>query len=421
MRKLGGGLVAFMRQIENLRIETFLKKRIRAILVLATSLMCVPQVAEAQSILTDSDWPAALGRGYDSHLGRIADGCVTGKLAYRGNRYSTLSSHYDESFGSYMTLMDGKLSGGVNLLLVSGSASVDYYSRVASSELSTSYTIRFVAELGTAVLDQRTLTTAGNSAAQVSPIQRRAICGDEYISEAKLGSELLISASFLFSDSSEHERFVTTVKVEALFGLVSHTESWTDETQSFSQTGYLKVESLQRGGNPSLHQSILNGHGSVVCRFDNVAPCQQLLQDLIDYAGSPTGYVAQFSKPYNLSELALLGYRTSRYEDSGHDSLVVPPAGISDFDIRQITRQMIDEYAYQKGLLDRANTVLTMALSSSRRVQVQRIKASLGSNISNLERALWVCRTNSVASVCRAARSDEIANRQPVLPDDLYF
>lgn len=417
VRKSSGSLCAAKRPFANFGSGA---KRFGVVTVLATASTLMPALATAQSVLSETDWPAALGRGYDSHLGRIADGCVKGTVAYRGTRSGVLTTHFNESFGSYMSMTEGKLSGSVNLLLVSGSASVDYYSRVSSSDHSVSLNVRFVAEMGSAVLDDRTLTSRGETAVHLDAAQRRAACGDEFIYEAKLGSELQIGASFHFADQSELERFTYTVKVEALFGLVSSTERWTEETSSFSETGYLVIDSLQRGGDPSVHQSILST-GTRVCPFHSVTPCWLLLRDLIEYASSSSGYNAQFSSPYQASELALIGYRTIPFEVGGHDELVSPPAGLADSDIKKITPRLIEELARQTTLRNRAAFVLTMPISDSRRARVEALKSIIESNIVRMERAIWVCQTTSSAATCRAARDEEAATRQPVLAVDLYF
>lgn len=386
-----------------------------ALLALAPS---VP--ARADGPIDEDNWATTLGRGYDSHLGRIADACVTGHIEHRGARVGKVSAHYDESFSDYLRESGGRLSGSVDLGLIGGSASVEYYAKVARTELSTSYTVRFQADMGRAVLAGRSLTPEGQAAQGMSAEQRRAACGDGFIAEARLGAELLVTASFHFTRASELERFVKTVSVKALFGLIKSKRRWVEETSSFAQSGYLKVEALQKGGDPAQLAAMM-GASQTLCRFDAIDPCQALLNSLLNYAASDSGYISQFSDPYRPEELAVLGYKTQRYEDSGHDELVVPPAAPGDADNIQITRQLSLELARQIGFRDRASVLLGTPLSAARRAEVQALKAIAEANISNIERALWVCRTDPSAEECRLARDEEAALRQPILSSDLDF
>lgn len=380
-----------------------------------------PRTSSADAPIEADQWAAAMGKGFDSHLGHLAKTCVNGTLQYRGNRVGTLTAHYNDSFADFLSITSGRLSGGVNLLLIGGSAAVDYYARVSRTELSTSYTSRFESTLSTAVLTDRSLSTEGAAAAAQPPTARRLACGDEFVSEAVLGSELLITAAFHFTNSSEFQRFVTSVTVEALFGLIKSTKRWVDETSSFSQSGYLKVEALQRGGDPAALATIMGATQQSLCRFDDVEACRSLLLQLLQYAGSSSGYRSQFSVPYQPEQLALIGYRTTRYEDSGHDDLVVPPPGPEDADIPMITRTLAIELARQIAVRDRAALMLSTPISDQRRLEIRDIQARSDANVSNIEGVLWICRTSGSPAECRAARDQESSRRYPIASTELYM
>jgi hypothetical protein len=315
----------------------------------------------------------------------------------------------------------GRLSGGVDLLLIGGSMSVDYYAKVARTELSTSYTVRFVGKMGTAVLAQRSLTSLGAGAVNLDAATRRATCGDEFIAQADVGSELLISAGFHFTDASELERFVKKVTVKALFGLIKSSHEWTEETSSFSQSGYLKIDALQTGGSPSQLAAILGNSNTTLCRFDNVDACRAILVSLFQYAGSPSGFGAQFSNPYQPQQLAVLGYRTVRYEAGGHDQLAAPPAGPEDADIPQVISSLSLELARQTALRDRAMLVLGTQVSDARRAELRAIQSKAEANLTGLDHALWICRTVPAPAQCRAARDDEALHRQPISSSELQL
>jgi hypothetical protein len=278
-------------------------ERAARITLVAVAALAQHSSAAALGPIQETRWTEALGRGFDSRLGSLTNTCVTGQIEYRGNRSGEIQAHYNESFSDYLSTTQGRLSGGVDLLLVGGSASVDYFARVARTELSTSYTLHFRAKLGSAVLGRRALSAAGTAAAAASSSARRVACGDEFISQADLGSELLISVGFHFTDASELQRFVNKVTVKALFGLVKSTKRWTEETSEFSQTGYVQINVLQSGGEPSRLAAVFGSASPSLCRFSAVEACRNMLIALLRYANSADGFSAQFANPYRPEQL----------------------------------------------------------------------------------------------------------------------
>lgn len=386
----------------------------------AAALFTLVRASHAADAPVMDAWGQVLGYGFDSRFGRIASPCIQGHTQLRGGRSAVLSHSYNASFDDYFNETQGRLSAGINLLLVGGSARVDYYAKVARTDHSTSYVVKFDAKLGTAVLDQRTLTSVGSATLAGSAEARRLVCGDEYVSEVDLGSSLLIGASFHFSEASDFEQFKYEVKVEALFGLISSTDRWTEETGHFAQDGYLVIDVLQTGGDPAQLAALTGGAGPHVCRFDAIGPCQSALSAALHYARSPTGYAAQFGTPYDPSRLAVLGYRTARYEDSGHDALAAPvlPA---DLDMRTIVERLSLALGEQQSLSHRADLLLSTVLSPARRQEVLGKQAVALANANGLERALWVCHMASSTADCRAASEQEARERQPLTMSDLQF
>jgi len=382
------------------------------------TLVRATRAADAPPVM--DTWGQVLGYGFDSRLGRLASPCIQGQPQFRGGRSAVLSHAYNASFDDYFNETQGRLSAGIDLLLIGGSARVDYYAKVARTDHSTSYVVKFDAKLGTAVLGQRALTGLGSSTLGGSATARRQTCGDEFVSEVDLGSSLLIGASFHFSEASDFEQFKYEVKVEALFGLISSTDRWTEETGHFAQDGYLVIDVLQTGGDPAQLAALTGGAGPHVCRFDAIGPCQSALAAALHYARSPTGYAAQFGSPYDASKLAVLGYRTARYEDSGHDELAAPvlPA---DLDMRTIVERLSLTLAEQQSFSHRAELLLTTVLSQARRLEVQGLQAVAAANINGLERALWVCHLATATADCRAASEQEARDRQPLTMSDLQF
>src|SRR5688572_14784919 len=115
----------------------------RACALSACLLACLAGPPSSVSAEPPTRWPSELGRGLDSATGRTTPACVVGQPVMRGNRAGSLDVHYDESFADYLQTTNGRLSADVNLGIIGGGVTVDYFARVARTELSTSMTLGF--------------------------------------------------------------------------------------------------------------------------------------------------------------------------------------------------------------------------------------------------------------------------------------
>jgi hypothetical protein len=360
-----------------------------------------------------------LGRGFDTSTGWTSSPCIAGIPVLRGNRSGSVSFHFDESFADYLQTTDGRLGAGVDLGIIGGGVAVDFFARVARTELSTSLTIGFDGAMGTAVLTEPRLTAEGRAAADMTPERRRSTCGDGFISSVDLGSRLYISATLHFKDEETFERFVKTVEVSALFGLVRAKKTFVDETRHFAQDAYLKIDGLQEGGDPSRLHALLASDTSL-CRLDNIDACHVLLTRLLAYAGSPEGYASQFSRTYAAEELAPLRFHSATYAASGVEELAAPKP-ILDDEFRALLRRLAELRARDLFLVDRASLLLGTPLSVERREALTSFRALAQENIDAINRALWVCQSRGADTGCRDAADRAARDRHPLTAAKLYF
>lgn len=357
-----------------------------------------------------------LGRGYDAGLRRATELCLTGTPVLRGNRSGSLRSGYDQTFSELLHTSARSLSAGIDLGIIAGSASTSHYARIARTKRSTSYTIDFHARLGSVMLEEPRLTSIGERASTAKAPERLALCGNQFVSSVEVGSRLLLSLVFAFSTQDELHRFVTTVRVEALWGLASSSRRFTRETTEFTRSGEVHVIARQEGGAPTVLGSLLAA-GPTRCRFDEAESCFAHWRQLLEYAGSRTAYAAQLTQPSQLDQLAILSVSSSDYAaaDLPGLSYELPGEPALEFAHRDLSLQIERQQDYRR----RADAIVSLQPESPAQGLGLVARDAIEQNLASLEHALKICRERPEVIHCNAARSDADARLRSILPSAL--
>jgi len=360
---------------------------------------------------------SVLGQGVDLRLGEPKLTCVTASPELRIDSQGSLSASYGASFESLLRTTTGSLVGGFDVGLLSARAHVDYFSRVAHSERSTAYTIDFQSKLGDVLAIAPVLSVEGRAAAALPEAERFERCGDAFTSSLEVGARFLLSAVFQFANAEEFQRFVATVRVEALFGLVHSSRSFSEETQSFAETAQLQIVALQQGGRSEALTRLIGPSLEQRCPLAEVEHCLELFRQLLAYAAR---LPEQFATPYRLEDLAVLGARQTRYLDSEFDALLVPEHSL-DAQAAEILRRLVRERTAELSQSARLDLVLAMPVAPERRERLSSLRAALSAHSSALDGAIRRCRAAASRQACSAAEADAGARRPALDSSDLNF
>ena len=357
-----------------------------------------------------------LGRGVDLRLGDAKVSCVSGSSKLRLDPQGSLSARYGASFEELLSTTRGQLSGGFDLGLFGASAQIDYYARIARSERSSAYLVDFEVKAGDVVLSELELTPAGSAALLLPEAQRRAACGNAFTSSLEVGARLLLGAVLQFANADELQRFETTIRAEALFGLVHSTRSFRQQTASFAETSHLQIVALQQGGQPALLQAVLGGAEGASCPLGAAERCLEQFSSVLEYAAR---LPEQFGDSYQLGDLSVLSSHETRYEDSAIEGLATlePATGArAAQSLRRLLKQRADD------LNQSARIELLLGLADEqRRARLLGALGALGAHISVLEAAIRQCRTAASEVVCASLEASAALQRSALSPSELDY
>jgi hypothetical protein len=398
------------------RLARSLARIVAALTAALLLLLLTPGAATAQASDDVGATLDDLGRGADVRLGSPRDYCVGGAPVLRLAPTGSIGSTFGATFDRLVSESSGGLSARLDLGLFSGRARLDYYARVAQSELSTAYTVQFESQLGHVMLAEPRLSPVGELAASSAEAERFARCGDGFVSALDVGARLLVSAVLQFADRAELERFVARVRVEALFGLVHSTREFVEETRSFSESAYLQVVALQEGGQPALLRSLIGPASSQSCRLDDVERCLALFRQLLAYASRVPEQLTARERPQNL---AVLGSNVTRYGDSDLDVLSVPDLAVDRAVAARLARLVRTR---ARALNDTARLELLLGLMDAGRLaQLGEWRTALAAQLSLIDRAIAHCKSSASRATCAQAEAEVEAARPPFDADALIF
>ena len=342
----------------------------------------------------DTSW---LGQGVQSSSGALKGKCLTGTVTDFHNETVNLGYRSNKSAMQSIREVSGSVSASVNLGLFGGSASVSMHTRTEENENTASVVFRFKYVGKDITLQDRTLTTIGQSMVGKTPTEIEDTCGDEYIDHMQLGNDLYFVMQMVFASKEEYEKFVTKIKVRVLFW--TKTTTITDEFYDYAQSGRYSIKALSP--NP-LPQTIINAigyDGRVSCQPNHSAgmePCVTAGNTIMNYLLDPSGYKAWLGDENNLG---ISYFTSSNYEKTGHSEF----AGVVPKDTSALVAlhtALLDELIVQHGYANTLESYTEATASNPPEYDANLLKVH--SNIDVLEQAMDECKANPDLTYCQS-------------------
>ncbi|MBU2713846.1 hypothetical protein [Zooshikella harenae] len=337
-----------------------------------------------------------LGLGLDSQSGFKKQACVTGRWKKTGDTSVELSYLGSRQTKDTMEQVFGKVKGGVNVIIFSGSVSVSMTSRISENKTTAASTVKLMYNGPNYTLENRHLTPLGQAMLDAAPNIVINKCGDEFIYHMDTGGEVYVTAKLHFKSKEAYKKFVTKVKVRVLF--VKKTKTYTKEWYDYAEDAVYSINVVTNGGETPKLTQLLNNNPKY-CKIENINECFNTANLLFDYLFGDNGYHQDLST----ASRKVLSFDTRRYDHSGHFALNPPNEPYIDpgFKIQEekIKIKLLEQYDYQQSLQ------AFYAVESDREKKEKYAKAltKVEHNLAKLHQATVACQAASEFEVCRIA------------------
>jgi len=375
--------------------------RIR-LLALVSMVICLP-VVSAKSFYTLETANEQLGHGFETSLGIPLDACLNGSWVYQGG--STGKLDYSGGFDSstMISTLTGSVKGGVNLVIFGGSVKFSIRKKVTENANSSSSVIRLNYNKGNYSFENRTLKPEILDLINTNPSAVRKKCGDSYIHNHKLGSNLYISAKLHFKSRTDYEWYQRKIKVR--FAFWSKTTTKTTESEKSVENAVYSIRVVADGGlTPKLAE--MTSGGPMYCKTDNMDACYEYVSQLFGYVFDDGAY-ANDLKPEHLKATQ---YDVESYEDSGHYDLAY--VGGNSYPARFV--QLSDRLrGYQDLVDDLLENLYAFKAVSTDVVEIAELEQNFAkreSQKADLASAGDYCQTLPSASLCEQRIESAIAS-----------
>ncbi|MDD3266615.1 MAG: hypothetical protein PHC75_05475 [Burkholderiales bacterium] len=120
-----------------------------------------------------------------------------------------------------------------------------------------------------------------------SPNDFTTVCGDSFLMSAKMGAILLVDAQLNFKNSTAKEEFKSKASAGFIFGKAG--ASFDKISSDSKENSSISIRILQLGGDPTKLANIFgdkqkSGYHIIQCSIDNIASCDQVANNVIQYA-----------------------------------------------------------------------------------------------------------------------------------------
>lgn len=302
---------------------------------------------------------AEIGHAYDTAKEQFNIGaCVEGEEKKGGlGGESELLVSQDIDFDSMVKLLNGQLSAGANFPGISVKGAVDYASRNASTNYSSTYTLFYEVKPESVWLIPKTLkvNSFGQKAINMGEKVMLETCGDEYLSEIAYGSRLLVNLKFVFANSLDKrsiEGELSAAISEAGVDIAKVEGSLKKVDDKVKDKIVVLLEAEQYGGDEARLVEILPDN-FLECRLDNAEACFKMFNRTIAYARTMTEQLSDSSsyKP--------IRFITESYKDALLTELM--PSELTPIINDRIDRKRRELYRMYKEYLqdnDRSSKIL---------------------------------------------------------------
>lgn len=283
--------------------------------------------------LLTSEPNIALANGFDSRTGWSTEtsACLAGgddpsKITI-ANPHAQIDFSNTISSDTVANLLHTSVSGKVNMGVFSASVSAKYArdSQENRQKITFNYLQSIGADatfktngLGKNILsdDAKILLEGGNDVFTE-------VCGDSFISSAKVGAVLLTDVSIEFANASFKEKFDGSAKGKIL-GIGSISGEFSQFNKENHSSAIMTIRVAQLGGDSTKLARIFgkpepDGHGynwynPVLCNESNILSCQKIINEVIGYAQNEFEPGVNFK---DMSTLYMFDYNSKLYSKLG--------------------------------------------------------------------------------------------------------
>ncbi|WDE00692.1 hypothetical protein [Thalassomonas actiniarum] len=275
------------------------------------------------SLGTDKE---VLGAGFEESLTIPLDSCLDGDWVYQGGTQGQLSYQGGYQSDTMINTIAGSVKGGINLVIFGGSAKFSMRRKVTKNSTSAASVIELNYNKGSYNFENRRTKADITNQLASDPVAVRNKCGDSFIHNVQLGSNLYVTAKIHFNSRSEYEWYQTKIKVKFLF--FSKTFTKTKEFFEATKNAVYSIQVNTDGGmTPKLAQ-LTQGGTTKYCKTDNMDACIDYAESIFNYLLDGGDYANDLTDDY----LNPIKFDTASYEKSGHYDLAY--AGVPTFSQR---------------------------------------------------------------------------------------
>ncbi|MCX4029729.1 hypothetical protein H0A36_18760 [Endozoicomonas sp. SM1973] len=358
-------------------------------------LLCFSSVnALGAEYIADNAQLSWLGLGLDSRSGFNKQACVKGSWKKTGDTRVELQYLGSRHTRDAMEQVFGKIKGGVNVVIFSGSVSVSMTSRISENQTTAASTIKLTYNGPNYTLENRTLTPLGQTMTKADPATVLGHCGDEFIYHMDTGGEVYVTAKLHFRSKEAYKKFVTKVKVRVLF--VKKTKTYTKEWYHYAEDAVYSINVVTNGGETPKLKRILKENPRY-CKTADIDDCFNTASLLFEYLFGDNGY----HQDLTATALKVLSFDTQRYDDSGHFALNPKVAPYIDpgFKIQEekIKIKLIENNGYQQSL----QAFYAVADGSEHKQYYENELTKVQHNLTTLNKAATACQVEAHFVECK--------------------
>ncbi len=245
-------------------------------------------------------------------------------------------------------------------------------------------------------------------------------CGDSFVEQVELGANLYIKMHFVFDQEIYHKEFSASAGLE-----INHTLSLTKcdpctgatsaltipisasisaaiskLSQSVKQHGTMKIYAVQTGGNVEYLASAV-GSSVSSCSLTNIKACTDLIDKVINYAAT------DFADSVRTAPPKVLTYITNSVATIPGAPFI--PSELTP-EIKQAREELARYYKDAVEYFDKVSYLLLFNLEPARAQKMQALEIALKNDITDLEEAIKVCRTDLRQCWCK--QNEVVSNLQ---------
>lgn len=299
------------------------------------------------------------GQGYDPKSGVWRSKCLTGQLVYGGQSSSFFSINKQVSKEALRSYMSSSLTGTANLFIASAKASVKYSRSVAEDHYAMTLTYMYDLRGKHLILDHLQLTDEGIRARNTrDPEFIKILCGEQFVRKVSLGGTLFLNAHYQFTNKEVYDEFKAKIQFKVMgFKVTKH---WKHNSRYLNRNSKVSFDGWQIGGNPDTLNQLLTNARQKVCTLDQLQNCEKIVDDLLNYATSPRGFISQLA---DLSwrehgAYPALAYELSDFSEAGFPELNPIPSDAIDGATETILEDIAFEFSKNSDDHDRAKLLL---------------------------------------------------------------